>query len=117
MLNNSLQWSQANKDDFRRGMQLNCMSPEVSEEETTSRESDDDSSSNEESGSSGKKILKVCPLSWRSERFISLLKSLDRKYQRRISDRARSMTTDRRIGDVIVQQAPADIPGWMIKEN
>ena len=61
MLNNLLAWSQASKDDFRRGMQLNCMSPEVSEEETTSRESDNDSSSNEESGSSGKKSSRSVP--------------------------------------------------------
>lgn len=118
MLNKSLTWPEASKEEFRRGMQLNCMSPEVSEEESSSREDDESGSDEEQSSSSGKrKIIKVCPVYWRSERFLSLLRSLDRKFQRKISDRARSMIINRRVGDTVVKPAPADIPGWMVKDN
>ena len=117
MLNRSLTWPEANKEEFRKGMQLNCMSPEVSEEESTSRDSDDSSDQDDSASSSKKKVMKVCPLSWRSDKFMSLLQSLDRKYQRKISDRARSMTIERRDGDTVVQEAPADIPGWMVKDK
>ena len=110
-------WPEASKEEFCRGIQLNCMSPEVSEEESSSRE-DKESGSNEEQSSSGKrKIIKVCPLSWRSERFLSLLRSLDQKFQRKISERGRSMIINRRVGDAVVKPAPADIPGWMVKDN
>ena len=95
-------------------MQLNCMSPEVSEDES---EDDEGSSSDQEQSSRKKKVIKVRPLSWRSERFLNLLQSLDRKFQRKISDRARSMIIDRRVGDTVVQQAPANIPVWMVKDN
>ena len=98
--------------------QLNCMSPQVSEEKSSSKEDEESGSDEEQSSSSGKrKIVKVCPLSWRNERFLSWLRSLDRKFQRKISERARSMIINRRVRDTVVKPAPADIPGWMVTDN
>ena len=58
---------------------------------------------------------KLYPLSWRSEKFEKLLESLDRKYLRRITEKARTMLKEKRRGESMVCDAPDDIPDWMIK--
>ncbi|XP_028417795.1 uncharacterized protein LOC114542452 [Dendronephthya gigantea] len=105
-------WPEAEKAEFRKGMKISCMSPEHSEEEVIER---DDESESDDDALGTKKILKTRPLSWRSERFQSVLESLDRKYTRRISEKARSMFKERIMGERMVCLPPSDIPDWMIK--
>ena len=89
------------------------MSPEHSEEENDERgssaESDDDASP------VSRMVLKVRPLSWRSDRFYNYLMSLDRKYLRRISDKARSMIKKRVLGEPLECEAPGNVLDWMVK--
>ena len=98
-------------------MQLCCMSPEHSEENEA-----EESSSSSESDSEGQprpktKVIRVRPLSWRSDRLVNLLNSLDRKHMRKISERARSMMKKRQVGDVLEQRAPDSVPAWMVKKT
>lgn len=92
------------------------MSPEHSEEEDEELPSSrSDSESEEEDNEKKRKIIKVAPLSWRSERFTNLLNSLDRKYLRKISEKARSMIKERRTDKTIIREAPDSVPAWMVK--
>ena len=88
------------------------MSPEHSADETNDRESSD---SDDDAPAAPKKVLKVRPLSWRSDRFYKALMSLDRKWLRRTSDKARSMIKDQVLGDPIQCDAPEEVPDWMVK--
>jgi hypothetical protein len=98
-------------------MKISCMSPEQSEEEVQVDGEDESSASEEEDRprQQRRKIIKIRPLSWRSERFEKLLESLDRKYLRRITEKARTMLKEKRPGESMVCDAPDDIPDWMIK--
>jgi hypothetical protein len=116
MLNKSTTWPEAVKAEIRNGLNINCMSPEQSEEEDGGESQQSDSDSDEEGQESNKrKVIKVRALSWRSERFTNILSSLDRKYLRKISERARSMMQERRAGETLVRHAPDDVPAWMVK--
>ena len=114
MLNKTTTWPQAVKAEIRNGLNINCMSPEQSEEEDggESQQSDSDEDGQE---SNKRKVIKVRALSWRSERFTNILSSLDRKYLRKIFERARSMMQERRAGETLVRHAPDDLPAWMVK--
>jgi hypothetical protein len=115
MLNKTATWPENEKTEFRKGMELCCMSPEESEEE----ENDSNSSETDEDEQPRPKniIIRVRPLSWRSERFTNLLSSLDRKHSRKISERARAMTKKRANGNVLEQRAPDTVPAWMVKNT
>ena len=114
MLNKSTTWPKADKVEIRKGLKRCCMSPEQSEEEED--EGSDDSESDEDERHTGKsKVIRVRPLSWRSDRFTNILKSLDRKYLRKISERARSMIQTRKEGETLEGDAPVDVPAWMVK--
>ena len=97
------------------GLTAKFMSPEHSDEEIEERGSSADS--DEDAPAVPKKIIKVRPLSWRSDRFYKTLMSLDRKWLRRTSDKARSMIKDRILGEPIEVEAPEEIPDWMVKER
>ena len=86
-LDRSATFSAEEKNDIKVGLTIKCMSPEHSAEETNDRESSD---SDDDAPAVPKKVLKVRPLSWRSDRFYKTLMSLDRKWLRRTSDKARS---------------------------
>lgn len=90
------------------------MSPEHSEEENVEGGSSD---SDEDGPAASRKVLKVRTLSWRSERLYKTLMSLDRKYLRRISDKARSMIKKRVLGEPIQCEAPDNVLDWMVKEQ
>jgi hypothetical protein len=94
------------------------MSPEESEDDVGDNDSGS-SESNQDGEPSAKrsKIIRVCPLSWRSERFNSLLSSLDWKHARKISERSRAMTKKRGKGPILNQQAPDSVPTWMMKST
>ena len=120
MLNRTTTWAEADKIEFKKGMQMNCMSPENSEQEDNEDQSASENSETEEEGGRHRrspKIIKVHPLSWRSSRFQSLLDSLDRKYRRKISDKARTMIKQRQVGEAIVCEAPGDLPAWMVNKE
>ena len=114
MLSKSATWPEADKAEYRNGMQMTCMSPEESEEEEEEEEEEENSSDSDEE-QPRQKVLKVHPLSWRSERFMNLLNSLDRKHNRKMSVRARAMMKKRKTGETIVRQAPENVPAWMVK--
>ena len=114
MLNKSTTWPEADKVEIRKGLKRCCMSPEQSVEEED--DGSDDSESDEDERHTGKsKVIRVRPLSWRSDRFTNILKSLDRKYLRKISERARSMIQTRKEGETLEGDAPVDAPAWMVK--
>ena len=58
-----------------------------------------------------KKLIKHT-LPWRSVEFRRLLESLDRKIDRRRTDRSRSMCLEVEVGAESTRQAPHDIPDW-----
>ena len=101
-------WPEAEKGEIRRGLVQEAMSPEISEEEDA--EHDDSGSDNEDVGE--KKIV-TRPLSWRSERFTNILNSLDRKWLRKCSAKARSLVKKRYVGATLTKQVPDDMPNWM----
>ena len=118
ILNKTATWSENEKAEFGKGMQLCCMSPEHSEE----NDDEERSSSSSESDGEGQqrpktKVIRVRPLSWRSEKLVNLFNSLDRKHMRKSSERARSMMKKRGVGDVLEQRAPDSVPAWMVKKS
>ena len=92
------------------------MSPEHSATETEEPHSSD-SDSDDEGERQTKKVIRVRPLSWRSDRFKNIIESLDRKYLRRASEKARSLMKDRLLGEPMVTEAPEQLPQWMVKGN
>ncbi|KAL5502823.1 hypothetical protein EMCRGX_G003913 [Ephydatia muelleri] len=61
-------------------------------------------------------IFKLRPLPWRSDRANSIIASMDRKAQRRSSDRAKEMCRKRYNGDPSTRQPPPSAPAWAVKE-
>ena len=59
-----------------------------------------------------KKKLIRHTLPWRSAEFQRFIESLDRKIDRRRSDRSRSMCLKVEAGGASTRQAPQDIPDW-----
>ena len=79
------------------------MSPEHSSEEENS---DSDSSLSGDERAARKKVIKVRPLSWRSDRFKAALESLDRKRTRKLSEKARSMVKQRIVEETLEVEPP-----------
>lgn len=75
--------------------------------------------SSEESGSGGEnegRVLVVRPPPWRSDEAKSTMESLDRKADRRRSERSREMMTKRIVGAESTRPAPEG-PEWAIKQD
>ena len=89
------------------------MSPEHSETDN-SDDAEDNSSSEEDEEAQRKKKIVVRPLSWRSGHFREQLASLDRKWNRRSTTRARAMAKPRCLGEVLQRDAPEGIPSFLI---
>ena len=102
----------AEKVDIRQGLIKEAMSPEASEEDTV-EDNDNSASENENDSPQDRRKIVTRPLSWRSERFTCLLNSLDRKWIRKCSAKARSMMKKRYVGAPVAKQAPDHIPNWM----
>jgi hypothetical protein len=103
----------ASRQELKKGLIPECMSPEESEtDEDSDAESGSDEEERQEPRRKTKKIY-VRPLSWRSKRFSDSLASLDRKAQRRRSDKSTMMTMKRQEGQVMVCDPPSGIPNWM----
>ncbi|KAL5491851.1 hypothetical protein EMCRGX_G017216 [Ephydatia muelleri] len=60
-------------------------------------------------------IFKLRPLPWRSDRANSIIASMDRKAQRRSSDRAKEMCRKRYNGDPSTRQPPPSAPAWAFR--
>ena len=95
----------AEKVDIRQGLIKEAMSPEASEEDTV-EDNDNSASENENDSPQDRRKIVTRPLSWRSERFASLLNSLDRKWIRKCSPKARSMMKKRYVCAPVAKQAP-----------
>ena len=76
------------------------MSPEHNEEEQLGNDSNSSHSGDERAAA--RKVIKVRPLSWRSDRFKAMLESLERKQIRKLSEKARSMLKKRLVGETLV---------------
>jgi len=61
-----------------------------------------------------RKVLCRRPLTWRSENLTSLFSRLDRKYERRLSQRSESMMIKRRDGPPPERKAPDDAPQFAL---
>lgn len=85
----------------------------MSSEESAAESSDAAEDDNDGVPKSGKKKLIRQRLPWRSVEFQSFMESLDRKIERRRTDRSRSMCLEVEVGNVTsIRQAPAEIPEW-----
>ena len=101
-------WPEVEKVEIRRGLVQEAMSPEISDEKDA--EHDDPGSENEDLG---EQIIVTRPLSWRSEWFTNILNSLNRKWLRKCSAKARSLVKKRYVGATLTKQVPDDMPNWM----
>ena len=90
-------------------MQISGVSPEHSATETEEPHSSE-SDSDDEGERQTKKVIRVRPLSWRSDRFKNII---DQKRQ----EKARSLMKDRLLGEPMVTEAPEQLPQWMVKGN
>ena len=61
-------------------------------------------------------IFKIRPLPWRSDRANSIIASMDRKAQRKSSNRAREMCRKRYNGAPSTRQPPSSATAWAVKE-
>ena len=116
MLNKLSNRPEAEKEEINKGLLLESMSPEQSEEERDNNDDDDKATSeSEESGQRPvRKVLVVRPLVWRSEKFTNILQSLDRKYMRKQSGKARLMMIIRKPGRNVDTPGPENLPNWMV---
>ena len=94
------------KGELKKGLTLECMSPEHSKTAKTTIIVVIPSKAKE------KKIVKR-PLSWRSQAFTDHLESLDRKWARRANVRSKAMAKVRHEGNFILCEPPEEIPAWM----
>ena len=61
-------------------------------------------------------VFIIRPLPWRSDRANSIIASMDRKAQRKSSNRAREMCRKRYNGAPSTRQLPSSAPAWAVKE-
>ena len=82
----------------------------------SSEETGSESGSGEEMGTR-RKIFFSKPLGWRSREVTNYFESLDRKFERRRSQRAKEMCRVRRVGIQSSRPCPSDIPAWASTED
>lgn len=114
-LNTSTMWTAHEKNEIKAALVPESMSPETSDVEENEEVAHGSQSEGEEQTPADKKLIVVTPLSWRSRRFVDVLQSLDRKWLRRCTERARVMMKKRRpaIGNPLTSPIPEGIPAWM----
>jgi hypothetical protein len=110
--------NEASKQDLRKGLVIECMSPEESEtdSENGGEVSDEDDVNDEQQLRVTNKKIVVRPLSWRSKKFTDVLESLDRKWNRRASTKSRAMARPRHAGQPVRSNPPEGISSWMMEQ-
>lgn len=108
------------KEEIRAVLKADFMSSDESEVDTGSAEHQDSSGSEDESDhqhqqKSVKKKLIRKKLPWRSQELQSIIESLDRKLERRRSDRAKAMCLEIKVEGTSERQAPPNAPEWAIE--
>ena len=108
------------KSYLKEGLVIEAMSPEISEVEDN-LSSDDDANvaadTNEAEKNQRSKRIVCYPLRWRSNYLEEILKSLDRKWVRRSTEKARSMVKKRYRGATKHVQPPHEIPDWAVRRD
>lgn len=90
------------------------MSSDESEVEVVATQGESSDSENEAT-SSGKKRLCRRRLPWRSQELQKVIESLDRKLERRRSDRAKAMCLEITVGSDSQREVPNNAPEWAIE--
>ena len=90
------------------------MSSDESEVEVVATQGESSDSENE-TASNGKKRLRRCRLPWRSQELQRVIESLDRKLERRRTDRAKAMCLEIIVGPDSQREVPNDAPEWAIE--
>ena len=108
------------KEELKKGLTLECMSPEYSE--TESEQDDEEESSQDENEVNShhiqeKRRIVRRPLSWRSWAFNDHLASLDRKWSRRATVRSKAMAKERQEGGTLQCEPPDWLPSWMKRQT
>lgn len=113
MLRKSTTLDEESKKKIEPVLTANCMS---SEESIVADSEDGDpgrhSSDSETPEVSKKKRLIRHQLPWRSEDFEDMLKSLDRKLDRRRDARSKGMCLEVEIGGISEREKPTNLPEW-----
>ena len=92
-----------------------CLSVEyMSSEHSVSEDNLDQENSSEDENFPRKRVLCRKPLPWRSQELHNLFLKLDRKANRKQSQRSSSMTIDRRDGSPSERKAPDDAPEFAL---
>lgn len=103
------------KERIRQVLKAEFMSSEESAAENTSVEQASSSESDSEQPSAaarGKKKLIRHKLPWRSQEMQRVMESLDRKIERRRSDRSKGMCLEVVIGEDSCRAKPENLPEW-----
>ena len=114
VLNQSKTLDDATKERIRPVLKAEFMSSEESSNENPSVEQEGSSSGSdtEQQLSRGKKKLIKHKLPWRSQEMQLIMESLDRKLERRRSDRAKGMCLEVVMGDNLSRARPENLPEW-----
>ena len=91
------------------------MSSDESEVDVAGTRVEESSDSENETASVGKKRLRRHRLPWRSQELQKIIESLDRKLERRRSDRAKAMCLEIRVGSDSQREVPNNAPEWAIE--
>ena len=113
-LNQSKTLDDATKERIRPVLKAEFMSSEESgtEHPSIEQEASSGGSDTEQPPSRGKKRLIRHKLPWRSQEMQCIIESLDRKLERRRSDRAKTMCLQVVMGDDSCRPRPENLPEW-----
>ena len=103
------------KDKIRPVLNADYMSSDESEVDVSARRGEDSSDSEGESSSTGKKRLRRQKLPWRSEELQKVIESLDRKLNRRRTERVKAMCLEIIEGSDSQREKPENAPEWAIE--
>ena len=103
------------KEKIRPVLNADYMSSDESEVEAAATQGEESSDSENETASNGKKRLCRHRLPWRSQELQRVIESLDRKLERRRSDRAKAMCLEIIVGSDSQRGVPNNAPEWAIE--
>ena len=109
------EWPEYDQVKMKPAMVPEAMSPEISEDEEHPGPETEYSDIEDAPQEEPQKKIVVRPLSWRSDRLMNMLYSLDRKWLRRCTPQSRRMQKKRHAGAVLSQEAPEAMPNWMLR--
>lgn len=115
-LNLSKTLDEPTKEKIRPVFIADYMSSDESDVDVAATQVEESSDSeNETTTSVGKKRLRRHRLPWRSQELQKIIESLDRKLERRRSDRAKAMCLEIRVGYDSQREVPNNAPEWAIE--